>query len=224
MRHALVPLLFLAACKSEAPPAAPSSASPAAAKTATAAPSAKPDGLVGNTAPDFSLTGLGGESVKLSALRGKVVVLEWFNPDCPFVKNAHNIGTLKGMAKKVREEHPDVVWLAINSGAEGKQGHGENTNRAGKDKFGIDYPILFDANGKVGRAYGATNTPHMYVIDKEGTVRYAGALDNTGSGDPEDASPVVSYVADALADLAAGREVRTPETKAWGCSVKYASR
>ncbi len=182
--------------------------------------------VVGKAAPDFELTGLDGAKAKLSDHKGKIVVLEWFNPDCPYVRNAHERGSLKGLAKKLRDAHDgELVWLAVNSNAEGKQGHGDDTNRAGKEKFGIDYPILYDPDGAVGHAYGATNTPHMYVIDKEGTLIYAGALDNTKSGDPEDAAPeLVNYVTNALDDLKAARPVRQAQTEAWGCTVKYAKR
>jgi peroxiredoxin len=176
---------------------------------------------VGQPAPDFELTSMAGDKVRLSSFKGKTVVLEWFNPDCPFVRQAHTMGTLKGMGS--REQNNGVVWLAINSAAVGQQGHGKETNQAGKERFGIDYPILFDEDGKVGKQYGATNTPHMYVINSEGTLVYMGALDNSRSGDPEDAEPeLINYVADALAAVAEKRPVTTAETKAWGCSVKYA--
>lgn len=213
----------------DATPAAPTTAQPDPAATEGASPDTKPAAMkpitgkaeIGKPAPDFELTGLDGAKVKLSDHKGKIVVLEWFNPDCPFVRQAHGIGSLKGMAAK----HADVVWVAVNSNAAGKQGNGDDTNRAGKEKFGITYPIVYDPDGSVGKAYGATNTPQMYVIDKEGVLAYAGALDNTRSGDPEDADPeLINYVADALEDVTAGRPVRTSQTKAWGCSVKYASK
>lgn len=235
VHSAIAVILATSACSKPEPgpePMAPTSASPDPAKDPTASATAKPGAVaagtntaaVGQPSPDFELTGLDGAKAKLSDHRGKIVVLEWFNPDCPYVKNAHSIGSLKGLAKKMKETYgDDLVWLAVNSGAEGKQGHGDDTNRAGKEKYGIDYPILYDADGKVGKAYGATNTPHMYVIDKTGTLVYAGALDNTGSGDPEDAEPeLINYVDKALGDLKAGRAVSQAETKAWGCGVKYA--
>ena len=175
---------------------------------------------IGKPAPDFTLTSLDGKEVKLSSFKGKSVVLEWFNPDCPFVKTCHNDGQLKGLAAK----HKDVVWLAINSGAPGKQGHGKETNEKGKKAFGIGYPILFDADGKVGRMYKAERTPHLYIVDKDGNLAYRGAIDNTRSGRAEDApdGKLINYVEEALKDIAAGKKVRTPETKAYGCSVKYA--
>ena len=127
---------------------------------------------VGDKAPAFTMPTDGGGKVSLAAHRGKVVVLEWFNPDCPFVNQAHLEGNLKGLAKK----HPEVVWIAINSNAAGKQGHEPERNRAGRERFGIDYPIALDADGAVGKAYGATRTPEIYVIDPEGNLVYRGAL------------------------------------------------
>jgi len=176
---------------------------------------------VGAAAPDFTLKDLDGKQVKLSDYKGKVVVLEWFNPGCPFVKAAHTKGSLKDTAQ--RQTKNGVVWLAINSGAPGKQGAGVDTNREGKKTFGLDHPVLLDESGQAGRAYGATNTPHMFVIDKNGTLVYAGAIDNSPDG--EGASPtggkLINYVDAALEDVAAGRPVKTSNTKAYGCSVKY---
>jgi peroxiredoxin len=174
---------------------------------------------LGRPAPDFTLPSLDGPPVRLADHRGRIVVLEWINPDCPFVRAAHQKGSLKDMAARNRER---VVWLAVNSGAPGKQGHGVETNRAGKTRFAIDHPILIDERGEVGRAYGARHTPHMFVVDREGLLVYRGAIDNTGSGDPEDASPLVNYVEEAIAAAEAGRPVARAETEAWGCSVKYA--
>ena len=154
----------------------------------------------------------------MSSYRGKTVVLEWFNPDCPFVKYAHGDGPLKDLA--ARQAKSGVVWLAINSGAPGKQGHGKDRNAAARAEYGLDHPILLDEDGAVGRRYEAKTTPQMVVIDPEGLVRYAGAIDNKpfGKGDGE----LVDYVSAALGDLAARRPVAIPETKPYGCSVKYA--
>jgi peroxiredoxin len=194
-------------------------ASPVAADTKAVTPSA----LVGKPAPDFTLKDLSGKEVKLASFKGKTVVLEWFNPGCPFVKKSHTVGSLVDTAK--RQTGKDVVWLAINSGAAGKQGAdpGENTEAA--KSWSMSHPILRDDAGKVGKAYGATNTPHMFVIDKAGTVVYAGAIDNSPDGEGKSApgGKVVNYVDAAISDLAAGRTVQTPSTKAYGCSVKYGS-
>jgi peroxiredoxin len=190
----------------------------------TAAPTPVPamdSARIGAPAPDFELPDLDGKPVKLSSFRGQPVVLEWFNPGCPFVKASHTKGSLLDTA--ARQAKNGVVWLAINSGAPGKQGHGVEANRAGKATFKLEHPILLDESGQVGKAYGAAHTPHMYVIDARGILVYRGAIDN--SPDAEGESPsggkLINYVASALADLQAGRPVATAETEAYGCSVKY---
>jgi peroxiredoxin len=176
---------------------------------------------VGKPAPDFKLPDLAGKQVSLASFKGKVVVLEWFNPGCPFVKKSHGQGSLVGLAK--RHARAGVVWLAINSGAPGKQGADLAMNAEAAKTWSLEHPILRDESGAVGKAYGATNTPHMFVIDKKGVLVYAGGIDN--SPDAEGKSPeggkLVNYVDAALEDLAAGRPVRTPTSQAYGCSVKY---
>ena len=141
----------------------------------------EPQAKLGEPAPAFSLPNLEGEAVSLADFAGKTVVLEWFNPDCPFVKYAHGPeGPLASLAKAKQAE--GVVWLAINSGAPGKQGHGVARNREAKSEWALEHPILIDEDGAVGHSYGATSTPHMFVIDPEGTLIYAGALDNAPLG------------------------------------------
>ncbi len=178
---------------------------------------------VGKPAPDFTLTDLDGKTVKLGELKGKTVVLEWFNPECPFVKASHGVGSLVDTAK--RHTAKNVVWLAINSSAAGKQGSGADKNRAAAKTFGMEHPILLDETGKVGHSYGATNTPHLFVVDKTGALVYAGAIDNSPDGEKKSPTggKLINYVDAALEDVAAGRPVKTPSTKAYGCSVKYAS-
>lgn len=136
---------------------------------------------VGEAAPTFSLPDLDGKQVSLADFAGKTVVLEWFNPDCPFVKYAHDGGPLATLAKQQGEA--GIVWLAINSGAAGKQGHGAERNREAKQEWKLEHPILLDEDGSVGHSYGATNTPQMFVIDGEGKLVYAGALDNAPLGE-----------------------------------------
>jgi peroxiredoxin len=176
---------------------------------------------VGKPAPDFTLKDLDGKEVRLSSFKGKTVVLEWFNPGCPFVKASHTKGSLKDTAR--RETKAGVVWLAVNSGAPGKQGAGVDANREGAKTFNLDHPILLDDQGAVGKIYGATNTPHIMVIDPKGTLVYRGAVDNSpdGEGESPTGGKLVSYVEAAVADVAAGRPVATAETKAYGCGVKY---
>ena len=177
---------------------------------------------IGQPAPDFTLKDLDGKVHRLSDLKGKVVVLEWFNPGCPYVVAAHTRGSLVDAA--ARAAKGGVVWLAVNSAAPGKQGAGAGVNRDAARTWSMAHPILLDESGTVGKAYGATNTPHMFVIASDGKLAYAGAIDN--SPDAERGAPqggvLVEYVTEALADLAAGRPVRTPRTKAYGCGVKYA--
>lgn len=202
--------------------AAPEAVEPEVAEPETAEPAEDTapteTAKVGEPAPAFTLTDLEGNEVSLADFKGKIVVLEWFNPGCPFIQYAHKKGPLATMPKKTGD---DVVWLAINSNAPGKQGNGAETNRKAKKEFGFDYPVLLDASGKVGLAYGAKATPHMYVIDKEGTLVYMGALDNKPTGKLR-GDTHISYVAEALAALAADEPVKTAETQAYGCSVKYA--
>jgi peroxiredoxin len=194
-----------------------------AALLALASPALAAAAEVGKLAPDFVLTDLDGKVHRLSDHRGQVVVLEWFNPGCPYVVNAHTRGSLVDAGS--RAAAAGVVWLAVNSAAPGKQGAGADANRDAARRWSVAYPILLDETGATGRAYGATNTPHLFVIARDGTLVYKGAVDNSPDG--ERASPkggtLVEYVPAALEDLAAGRAIRTPETKAYGCSVKYAN-
>jgi peroxiredoxin len=226
---ALFVALSLAACSkaatdSAAPvkpdvASAPGAAATAASTTAAIAPGAKAE--IGKPAPDFTLTDIDGKQVSLSSFKGKTVVLEWFNPGCPFVKRNHTEGPLKDMAKN--ETAKGTVWLSINSGAPGKQGAGKDESVKGREKYGMTNPILLDENGAVGRAYGAKSTPTMFVIDKTGALVYRGAIDNAPDGDPRGSDKVENYVTNALSDLAAGKPVQKPETESYGCGVKYGS-
>ncbi|HEX7664278.1 MAG TPA: thioredoxin family protein [Polyangiaceae bacterium] len=176
---------------------------------------------IGQPAPNFTLKDLDGKSVSLADFKGKVVVLEWFNPHCPFVRMSHTKASLKELPQKAIAN--GVVWLAINSSAAGKEGSGVAASKEGATTYKMTYPILLDESGSVGHMYGATNTPNMFVIDKTGTLVYSGAIDN--SPDAEGESPtdgkLVNYVSDALDALAAGKPVAVAQTKAYGCSVKY---
>ncbi len=179
-------------------------------------------------APDFKLRDTEGRELKLSSLRGKVVVLEWFNPECPFVKHAHTKGPLKDLAR--RRQSDKLVWLSINSGAPGKQGNGLERNQRAKVEYGIVNELLLDEGGEIGHAYGAEKTPHLYVIDPKGVLVYRGGLDNAPMGVVDEQRPRASsqagalepYLENALDDVLAGKPVRLPETPAYGCGVKYA--
>jgi peroxiredoxin len=170
---------------------------------------------VGDTAPAFTLNDSAGNTVSLADFKGKVVVLEWVNPDCPFVKRHYQEGTMKKLASAYGER--GVVWLTVNS----TKYMDASANAAFVKKQDISWPVLVDQDGTVGHAYGAQTTPHMYIIDAEGKLVYNGAIDD----DPRGGTPAAErtdYVAKALDEVLAGKAVSTPETKPYGCSVKYA--
>ncbi|MCO4746884.1 MAG: redoxin family protein [Proteobacteria bacterium] len=209
--------LALAACGADAPteePAAPPVAEEATEEVQEAATPAA-------TAPNFELTDLDGTTHTLESLRGKVVVLEWFNPGCPFVVAAHDGGPLGDMASRWGDK--EVVWLAVNSGAPGKQGHGLDVNREAAGTWNMGHPILLDESGEVGKLFGAKTTPQMVVIDPEGQIAYEGALDNAPRGEVKGGGDRVPYTDNALTNVVAGEAARPAQTTPWGCSVKYAS-
>ncbi|MCP4900739.1 MAG: redoxin domain-containing protein [bacterium] len=165
------------------------------------------------SASDFTLEDTNGKEVSLSDFEGKVVVLEWVNPDCPYVKRHYEAGTMVDLANKYAGR--DVVWLAVNSTNYMDAATSEKF-RGGHD---VPYPFLVDQPGTVGKSYLAATTPHMFVIDREGSVVYQGAIDDDPRG--KKADEAVNYVAKALDELLAGKAVATSETKPYGCSVKY---
>lgn len=168
---------------------------------------------------DFTLTDLDGNEVSLADYRGKTVVLEWFNPTCPFIVYAHgDKGPLAELTGPKAAD--DVVWLAINSNAPGKQGHGRDLNASARQEFGMSWPVLLDESGTVGRQFGATTTPHMFIINPEGELVYQGGLDNAPLGKAEGGT-LVDYVDQALTALASGQAPEPARTKPYGCSVKY---
>jgi peroxiredoxin len=170
---------------------------------------------VGALAPDFSLPDLQGTVHHLADLRGRVVVLEWINPNCPFSRRHAEEGTMTRLAAA----HSDVVWLAINST---QRTHGDfldpEHQAAYAKEHGIHYPVLYDSDGTVGHAYGAKTTPHMFVIDEQGKVVYRGAIDDDPYGRGKNRK---NYVDAALAAHAAGKPIEPSSTTAYGCSVKY---
>jgi peroxiredoxin len=219
--------LGLSACSKPPSAAVESASAPSETAAASAAPSAPSSGEaaktaeLGRLAPDFTLKDLDGASVSLSQYRGKTVVLEWFNPGCPFVRASHTSGSLKGLADKHAGQ--GVVWLAINSGAPGKQGNGADANREGISQFGLHHPVLLDETGDVGKLYGAERTPHMFVVNPEGVLVYRGAIDNSpdGEGQSPEGGKLVNYVDSAISAVQSGAKVEPAETKPYGCSVKY---
>jgi peroxiredoxin len=177
--------------------------------------------VIGQAAPAFRLTDSNGKARSLTEFKGKTVVLEWTNAECPFVKK-HYAGNMQALQKAATKD--GVVWLTVNSGAPGKQGHvdGAGANAVVKAKGAAPTAYLLDPQGSAGRAYAAKTTPHMYVIDPAGKLVYMGGIDDTPTADPADIKTAKNYVTAALADLKAKRPVQVASSKPYGCSVKYA--
>ncbi len=175
---------------------------------------------IGAPAPSFTLKDTTGKEHTLEGLiAGKnIVVLEWFNPDCPYIKKHHEVNTTFNDLHK-RYADKGVVFVAINSGATGKQGAGLERNKKAVADYKMGYPVLMDESGVAGKSYAARTTPHCFIINKDGKLAYMGAIDD--STDPKKAGET-NYVAKALDELLAGKPVTTADTKPYGCSVKYA--
>ena len=176
---------------------------------------------VGQPAQNFTLKSAAGNDVSLSDFQGKVVVLEWTNPGCPFVKKHYGSGNMQKLQKEATAR--GVVWLSICSSAPGKQGNlsAEEAAKLTASNGSAATAYLLDENGKVGQLYGAKRTPEMYVINKEGTLVYHGAIDDKKTPDPADIPGAKNYVEAALGEVLAGKPVSAPQTEAYGCSVKY---
>ncbi len=173
----------------------------------------------GDAAPDFTLKGLDGKEVTLSALtkEGKTVVIQWFNPDCPFVVKHYEKGANTFNDLHARYSSRNVVLIGINSGAAGKQGAGKERNEKAVKDWKIAYPILLDLDGKVGQAYGAKRTPEMFIVTPDGKIAYHGAIDD----DRGNSVGKNNYVAKALDEILAKTNVTTAKTEPYGCGVKY---
>ena len=172
-------------------------------------------------APDFKLTDTAGKEHSLSDFKGKFVVLEWNNFDCPFVKKHYNSKNMQKLQKKYTGE--GVVWLTVNSSADGNQGNypPDQLNEKIKERSAGMTAYLLDGDGTVGKMYGAKTTPHMYVINPEGTLIYAGGIDDIASTDTDDIKEAKNYVSAALDAAMSGKEVATKTSRPYGCSVKY---
>ena len=177
---------------------------------------------VGAPAPNFSLPDASGKTHSLGEYKGKYVVLEWFNPGCPFVQKHYTSDNMQQLQKQFTGK--EVVWLTIDSSASGEQGYltPEEANKQMAEWKMKPTALLLDPEGKVGHEYHATNTPHMFVINPEGKVIYEGAIDSKASTNPDDIKNSTNYVKSALEESMAGKPVSTAQTKAYGCSVKYA--
>src|SRR3979411_155085 len=176
---------------------------------------------VGSNAPDFSATDSKGQTRSLAQYKGKYVVLEWFNPECPFVKKHYGPGNMQ----KLQEEFTGkgVVWLSIDSSAPGLEGYltAEKANAKMTEWKTKQTALVLDPDGKAGRPYGAQKTPHMFVINPEGKIVYEGAIDSQATPNPSDIASSTNYVKVALEESLAGKTVSNANTKPYGCSVKY---
>ena len=186
-------------------------------------PQANGKALVDKPAPDFTLINTDGTKVSLTDFKGKYVVLEWINYDCPFVAKHYNGGNMQALQKKHMEK--GCVWLAICSSAPGKQGHFSNEaiHQRMKAHNSEVSAYLHDENGEIGRLYGATNTPNMYIINPDGELEYRGAIDSIRSANQADIAKADNYVAMALDAAMAGEEIKVNMTRAYGCDVKSLS-
>ena len=175
----------------------------------------------GQTAPDFTLTDTSGKAAKLSDHKGKWVVLEWVNPGCPYVQKHYDSKNMQSLQKEYGGK--EVVWLAVNSTKPSHQDYLKPAALQGwmKEKDGAPRATLMDEDGKVGRAYDARTTPHMYIVNPEGKIAYVGAIDDKRSANPADVKTAKNYVRVALTEALTGKPVSTASTTPYGCTVKY---
>lgn len=178
-------------------------------------------GTVGQPAPDFTLADVSGRPVKLSDFRGRYVVLEWVNPECPYVEKHYGSANMQGLQKEFTSKN--TVWLTINSTREGHYEYYPPQKMAGwmKEVGGAPSATLLDPTGKVGRAYQARTTPHMYIVDPKGVLVYAGGIDDKRSTSKDDVKTAKNYVRAALGEALAGKPISAASTAPYGCSIKY---
>lgn len=174
----------------------------------------------GDAAPDFTLTDVQGNEHTLHDHLGSIIILEWTNYDCPFVRKFYNPGVMQEMQRAMADQ--DIVWLTICSSAPGTQGNfTQEVWMERMEEWDVVAPVLLDESGDVGRAFGALVTPHMYVIDTEGNVAYQGAIDSIRSVNPDDIEEAENYVQSAVEALLAGEDIEHTDTRPYGCTVKY---
>lgn len=176
----------------------------------------------GEKAPDFSEVDAAGKTHSLSDYQGQWLVVEWFNKDCPYVKKHYSSGNMQALQKKFTDQ--DVNWLTVISSAEGKQGHlsaAQAGEVAQSHNLNASAPFLLDSDGSMGRAYGAKTTPHMFIINPEGMVVYAGAIDDNDSANPAVIPTSSNYVTSALDAALKGEAIEVASSRAYGCGVKY---
>ena len=178
--------------------------------------------VIGQPAPAFSAVDANGKTVSLADFKGKHVVLEWVNPGCPYVQKHYNSGNMPATQKAAIDK--GVTWLAVSSTAKDAGDYRAPKDLVGwiQGKGGAPSATLMDDSGKIGRAYGARTTPHMYLIDPRGLLLYAGAIDSKATSNPADIATATNYVNQAVGEVLAGKAVSQPTTRAYGCSIKYA--
>ncbi len=176
---------------------------------------------VGAPAPAFKAVDSYGKEHALADFGGKTVILEWTNHDCPFVRKHYGTGNMQALQREATGQ--GIVWLSVISSAPGTQGYveGPEANRLSKERDAVPSAVLLDPKGEVGRSYDARTTPHMYIIDPDGTLVYMGGIDDRPTANWDDVKAAKNYVRAALSDLAQGRPVATPVSRPYGCSVKY---
>ena len=176
---------------------------------------------VGKAAPDFTGIDSNGKQHSLSQYKGKTVVLEWTNHDCPYVRKHYNSGNMQALQKDSTAK--DVVWLSIISSKPGKQGHvsGKQANELTQSRKASPSAVILDESSEIGLLYGAKTTPHMYIIDKTGRLVYMGGIDDNPSKNEDDIPKSKNYVTAALNALASGKKIEDSITRPYGCSVKY---
>jgi peroxiredoxin len=176
---------------------------------------------VGEAAPNFTAASTSGSQVSLDSYKSKIVVLEWTNHECPYVRKHYETGNMQALQRETTGQ--GVVWLTIISSAKGEQGYvtSSQADELTATRKATPTAVLLDDKGVVGHMYGATNTPHMYIVDKEGVLVYAGAIDDRPTTRRADVQGATNYVRVALDAVTAGQPVKTPVTRAYGCTVKY---
>lgn len=178
--------------------------------------------VVSQPAPLFSGAAADGSTLNLADLRGKTVILEWTNNECPFVKKHYESGNIPDLQKQAAAQ--GIVWLQIISSAPGKQGHvdAETAKKLNQERDAHPANTVFDPSGSIGKLYGATNTPQLFIIDPQGVLLYKGGIDSIPSADKADIAKAENYISSALKELAAGKPISKSSTKPYGCTVKYA--
>ena len=176
---------------------------------------------IGAPAPDFAVTDTSGKTWSLPELAGTKVILEWTNHDCPYVRKHYDSGNMQALQKEATAD--GYLWLSVISSAPGKQGHVDaaQADSLTASRDAAPSAVLLDEKGAMGKAYGAKTTPHMYIIDDQGTLVFMGGIDDKSSSDPADIPGARNHVRLAMAELAAGKPISEPITRPYGCSVKY---